>query len=226
MPQKLEVISRAPLFAGLDSEEAARLCSLMSERRFDAGAMIFHEGTPCDGLFLIAAGSVKIFRRSANGMEGTLAVESAPATIAELPLFDDGPYPASVSAVEPVIAYFIGKGEFRDFCRRHPEVTLKVLASVGRRLRNLLELFEGITLESVAQRLARRLLDESRKAGTDHFVIPGTPDELAASLHAVKEVVERTLSRFHEAGYLRVQGMEVGILRRDTIERAAAGEPA
>ncbi len=224
MPPKLEVISRAPLFAGLDAEEAARLSSLMTERLFAAGSTIFQEGTPCDGLFLIASGSVKIFRRSANGMEGTLAVESAPATIAELPLFDEGPYPASVSAVEPVVAYFISKDEFRDFCRHHPEVTLKVLASVGRRLRNLLELFEGITLESVAQRLARRLLDESRRAGADHFVIAGTLEELAASLHAGKHVVERTLSRFHDHGYLSVHGLAVGIQRREAIERAAAGE--
>jgi CRP/FNR family transcriptional regulator len=69
--------------------------------------MLFWEGEDCAGIFLIIQGSVKIFRTSPGGREVMLAIETAPATVAELPLFDGGPYPASVRVVEPVVALFI-----------------------------------------------------------------------------------------------------------------------
>ena len=92
-----------------------------------------------------------------------LSIEAAPATVAELPLFDGGPYPASVRVVEPVVSLFINKSDFQLVCRI-PEVALKVLAVVGRRLRHLVGLVEAITFGSVTQRLARLLLDASKGA--------------------------------------------------------------
>src|SRR2546425_10992557 len=68
------------------------------ERRFAPDEVLFWEGEPCAGLFLIVQGSVKIFRTSSGGREVMLAIETALASVAELPLFDGGPYPASVRA--------------------------------------------------------------------------------------------------------------------------------
>src|ERR1035438_4462159 len=72
------------------------------------------------GIFLIAEGSVKIFKMAPSGREMMLALERAPSTVAELPLFDGGAYPASVRAAEPVVAYFINKADFQSVCREFP----------------------------------------------------------------------------------------------------------
>src|SRR5580704_16763253 len=101
------------------------------ERHFPAGEMLFWEGEACAGIFLIAEGSVKIFRTSPGGREVMLAIEAAPASVAELPLFDGGPYPASVRVVEPVVSLFLNKSDFQQVCRQYPDVALKVLAVVG-----------------------------------------------------------------------------------------------
>src|ERR1019366_7114258 len=122
--------------------------------------MLFWEGEPCAGIFLLTQGSVKIFKTSPNGREMMLALEAAPGTVAELPLFDGGPYPASVRAVEPVVALFVGKSDFQNVCRQHPDVALKVLAVVGRRLRHLVGVVESMTFGSVTQRLARQPLGD------------------------------------------------------------------
>ena len=58
--------------------------------------MLFWDGEPCAGIFPIIQGSLKIFQASPGGREVMLAIESAPTTVAELPLFDGGPYPASI----------------------------------------------------------------------------------------------------------------------------------
>ena len=48
--------------------------------------MLFWEGEPCTGIFLLTQGSVKIFKTSAAGREMMLSMETAPSSVAELPL--------------------------------------------------------------------------------------------------------------------------------------------
>src|SRR5579859_3535042 len=122
-----------PLFAGLSENEIQALAQRTVERHFAPDEMLFWEGEPCAGMFVLIQGSAKIFKTSANGREMMLTLETAPTTVAELPLFDGGPYPASVRAVEPVVALFINKNDFQQFCRQNPDVALKVLAVVGLR---------------------------------------------------------------------------------------------
>src|SRR5262249_56259028 len=157
-------------------------------------------------------GSVKIFRTSPSGSELMLAIETAPSSVAELPLFDDGPYPASVRAVGPVVSLFINKNDFQQVCRQYPDVALKVLAVVGRRLRQLVFLVESMTFGSVTQRLARMLLEASKEAGSATFDLPGTHQEVASRLGTVREVVSRNLRPFLAQGLIAIHDRQVQIL--------------
>ena len=221
---KSEVLVRIPLFAGLSESELQALAQRAVERRFDRDEMLFWEEEPCAGIFLIAEGRVKIFKTSSGGREMTLALESAPSTVAELPLFDGGPYPASVRAVEPVLALFINKADFHQVCRQFPDVALKVLAVVGRRLRHLVGVVEAMTFGSVTQRMARLILDAARQAGRDEFEMTLTHQELSSRLGTVREVVSRNLARFRAEGLIRIQGHQFQILDRAGLEREAEAE--
>ncbi len=219
MVPKLTTLVGIPLFASLNETEIQALAQRAVERRFAPEEMLFWEGEPCAGIFLIVQGSVKIFKTSPGGREMMLALDTAPCTVAELPLFDGGPYPASVRAVEPVVALFVNKAEFQQVCRQYPEVALKVLAVVGRRLRHLVGVVEAMTFGSVTQRLARLLLDRSKQAASDEFELPLTHQELASRLGTVREVVSRNLARFRAEGLLRIEGRQVLILDRPGLER-------
>ena len=69
-------------------------------RRYGHGELLFSEGDPCRGLYIIESGKLRIFKSSPNGREQVLAVEGPGGSVAELPVFDGGPYPASASTVE------------------------------------------------------------------------------------------------------------------------------
>jgi CRP-like cAMP-binding protein len=221
---KFTALSEIALFAALSENEIQVLAQRAVERRFAADEMLFWEGEPCAGVFLIIQGSVKIFRTSPGGREVMLAIETAPSTVAELPLFDGGPYPASVRAVEPVLSLFLNKNDFQQVCRQYPDVALKVLAVVGRRLRHLVGLVETMTFGSVTQRLARMLLDASKAAGADSFDLAVTHQELASRLGTVREVVSRNLARFRGDGLIRIQGHQVQIVDRAGLEREAESQ--
>src|SRR5262245_36838585 len=113
---KAVLLRRIPLFAGLNELEISELARVAMEKRYLAGQSLFQEGDECEGLFVLARGSVKIYRNQPGGREMTLAVERSPGTVAELSLFDGGPYPAGVSAIEELDALLIRKNDFRSVC--------------------------------------------------------------------------------------------------------------
>jgi CRP/FNR family transcriptional regulator len=224
MQLKQKSLSQMTLFAGLSESEIQALAQRAVERHYGSGEVLFWEGEPCAGIFLLTEGSAKIFKTSAAGREMMLSLEAAPCSVAELPLFDGGPYPASVRAVEPVAALFINKSDFHQVCRQFPDVALKLLAVVGRRLRNLVAMVESMTFGSVTQRLARLLLDMSRQTGADEFDLALTHQELASRLGTVREVVSRNLARFRAEGIVQIQGHQLRIVDRESLQREAESQ--
>jgi CRP/FNR family cyclic AMP-dependent transcriptional regulator len=221
---KKDVLRRVPLFASLASAEVEALADRTLVRHFGPGEVLFREGDPCYGVFLLGQGQVKIFKTSPSGREIMLAVESAPSSVAEVPMFDGGTYPATVSALGDVVAYLISTQDFKLVCRQHPEVALKVLTVVGSRLRQLVGVVEAVSFGSVRQRLAQTLLDLGRQAGRNPFAMSMSHQELASRLGTVREVVSRNLSRFQAEGMIRIGKRQVRIIDPGGLEREAETE--
>jgi len=195
----------------------------MLTRRFATGDLIFAEGDPCLGLFVIDTGTVKIFKSSAGGREQVLAIDGPGDSIAEVPVFDGGPYPASAQAVRDSVLLFISKADFRAVCLECPGVALKVLRFVGRRLRSLVSIIEELSFTTVRSRMAALLLRLARaaKPGPDGvaFLLPASNQELAAQIGTVRELVSRNLSRLQAAEIIRIEGRTVTVLSLKALEQ-------
>ena len=50
------VLRKTPLFASLTEEETRALARRTSKKRLQLGDLLFGEGDPCTGLFLVASG--------------------------------------------------------------------------------------------------------------------------------------------------------------------------
>jgi len=115
-----ETLKRVPIFSGLTEAEVVFLAQRTVPRRFSTGETVFAEGEPCTGLYVVESGHVRIFKSSAGGREHVLAIEGPGSSVAELPVFDGGNYPASVSAVDDAILLFVSKQDFQALCLEHP----------------------------------------------------------------------------------------------------------
>ncbi len=209
-----KVLRKTPLFAALNSDEMVALQRRVSSKKYDRRELLFNEGDPCRGLFIVGTGSVRIFKLSPNGREHILSVEGPGSSFAELPVFDGGNYPAAASVSEESELLFISRKDFQDFCREHPEVALKVIAVVGSRLRRLVGIIEELSFTTVRQRLISlivRLAQASNVRTGDgvHVQLNKTQQELAAELGTVRELVSRNLGRLQAEGYLDVDGRNI-----------------
>jgi CRP/FNR family cyclic AMP-dependent transcriptional regulator len=199
VPQVLDVFRRVPIFQGLTETEVQFLAERAVPRTYSKGELLFTEGETCTGLFIVESGGVRIFKSSPNGREQVLTVEGPGSSVAELPLFDGGNYPASTAAVVDSKIYFISKQDFHSLCLIHPQVPLKVLKIVGGRLRKLVAIIEELSFTTVRSRLISvlvRLAKTGKKTPQGIEVqLPPSNQELASEIGTVRELVSRNLSR-------------------------------
>src|SRR5262250_939264 len=208
------ILRKTPLFASLTEIEMQALAARATRKRFQKDEQLFAEEDPCTGLYLVAAGKIRIFKLSPSGREQVLAVEGPGSSFAELPVFDGGDYPAAASAIEDTDILFVSRKDFQNFCREHPDVALKVIAVVGSRLRRLVGIIEELSFTTVRQRLIAlipRLAQAGGVASAEGIRIELTKShqDLAAELGTVRELVSRNRSRLEAEGFLDVEGRKI-----------------
>ena len=208
------VLGKTPLLANLSQPELQNLAARTVRKLFSTGELIFSEGEPCNGLHIIARGKVRIFKTSVNGREQVLALNGPGESVAELPVFDGGPFPASAVAIDDTEMAFISRRDFQAYCMEHPEVSLKVLSVVGQRLRQLVSIIEELSFTTIRQRLISVLVklaqSEGRKSANGiEFQLPSTHQELANQLGTVRELISRNLMRLQAEGLVDVDARRI-----------------
>ena len=131
-----DTLARVELFSGLDKKELHTLAESCQERKYSAGTRIISQGETGVGLYVITSGKVRITRaNNPDRAEEELGTAGAGDVLGEMALLDDLPRSASVTAVEDVTALLLPIWEFRTVLRNHPDIALKLLAVLSRRLR-------------------------------------------------------------------------------------------
>src|SRR5512140_3033771 len=102
---KYEELRGVPYFARLNEDVLGELARIAVTRRFERGDVLFLEGELNDGLYLLRSGRVRIYKTSPEGREQVLAIVGTGESFNEVPVFDDGPNPASAQALEDSEAY-------------------------------------------------------------------------------------------------------------------------
>lgn len=223
---KVAALKRTALFGELSDTDLRALADRASERRLARGEMLFFEGDEARGLYVIVEGAVRAFRESLEGREQVIHVETAGATIAEVPVFDDGKYPSTVAGEEDSVLLFIDKRDVRRLCLEHPQIALAALKLLATRVRRTAALVEQLSLFEVDQRLARLLLAEARARGarqgaslTVELLL--TNQQIAARIGSVREVVSRALNRLQQNGLISVDGRRITIADEAVLQSYA-----
>jgi CRP/FNR family cyclic AMP-dependent transcriptional regulator len=131
-----ETLARVDLFSTLDKKELQVLARSCQERSYSAGTTIFSQGDSGVGLYVVKTGKVRIMLAvDPDKAEEEIAVLGPGDVLGEMALLDDLPRSASVIAIDDVTALLLPVWEFRSVLRQHPDIALKLLAELSRRLR-------------------------------------------------------------------------------------------
>jgi len=213
---KITALRRTALFGELSETELNALSARAVERRLSRGEILFIAGDEARGLYVVVDGAVRASRIGPDGREQIIHIERAPATFAEVPVFDDGKYPSTVTAEEDTIVLFVSKQDVRRLCLEHPLIGLAALKVMAGRLRHCAELVATLSLREVGQRLARLFLEEAMTKGTQtgkgfSVSMPLTSQQIAARVGSVREVVSRALARLQQDGLIVLERRQLTI---------------
>lgn len=209
------------LFAGLDSQQLARIESMCARREYRRGERIFCEDEPVRGFFLVMSGAVKIYRVGPDGRERVLHVVEANDSFAEAALFMDR-YPATAEALEPTTVVEVHREQFCAELHRDARLAVHVIQALVGWLRQLRDALTDLTMKEVPARLATYVLS---LAPTGRFTmdVPMTKTTLAQMLGTTKETLSRVVQRLHRERVLSYRGRQIRILNRARLERIAQG---
>ena len=130
--EKLELLRRVPLFAGLGRREIERLGMLADEVDLPEGRVLMRQGERGDDLFVVVEGGVRVER------DGQLLRDLGQGEIlGEIALVDGGPRSATVTLTAPSRLLVIGHRQFHALMDEFPSVRTHVLATLAARVRNL-----------------------------------------------------------------------------------------
>jgi CRP-like cAMP-binding protein len=209
------------LFSALTPEELAGLGARLRRRRYPKGTVLFVEGDPGTGLYVIESGRVKIVLASPAGRELVVAVRGPGEFIGDMALLDGEPRSADAVAAEDCRVLILPREDFVRFVETHPLAAMRLLAVLSRRLRQTMRQHQDATLLDVSARVASallRLADEQGAPagdGSEARVVPTTLTQagLAAQIGVTRESVNKWLRYFQRRGWLRWEPGRLTLLR-------------
>jgi CRP/FNR family transcriptional regulator len=203
----IALLHRVPVFSTLGQEELARVAEVAVPRRFDAGEVVFREGDESDTCYIVRSGHTRATRAHADGRSITLANFGPGDIFGELAMFDDERRSATVEALENTEAIAILGGDMRRLLREHPDIAVKLISALGRRLRETNERLTRQSFQTVQSRVAAVLSQlvsaaQSEGAGQADVLITSTQADLAQLAGSSRESASRFLAVLERAGVI------------------------
>ncbi|MBY0528239.1 MAG: DUF1003 domain-containing protein [Gemmataceae bacterium] len=173
---ELDLLAKIPLIAKLSRDDLAALAGLLTRREVAAHQTVCWIGERGDDFYIVQSGSVQIVQPDAAGKEVSVSTIGPGGFFGEISLLDGGPRTATVRTASACVLLTLGRDYFLRFVEKHPSAAIHMLAELGRRHRELLEMLRGVQNENTVmeQRLTtgQRFADVlARRIGSWKFII-------------------------------------------------------
>jgi CRP/FNR family transcriptional regulator len=201
------LLGRVPVFEALRPEDLVRVADVAVPRSFRGGEVVFREGDDSDTCYVVRSGHARAVREHGDGRQITLATFGPGDFFGELAMFDDERRSATIEAVDALDVLGIPGVDMRVLLSRHPEIAVKLVISLGRRLRAANERLARQSFQTVQSRVAAvltQLVDQARAegAGERDVLVTATQAELAQLAGASRESASRFLAVLERAGVI------------------------
>jgi CRP-like cAMP-binding protein len=220
-----QLLRRVPVFETLGQDDLARVAQVAVPRRFSAGEVVFREGDESNTCYVVRKGLARAVTEHSDGRSITLANFGPGDIFGELAMFDNERRSATVETVEDTEVIAILGGDMRRLLREHPDIAVKLVAALGRRLRETNERLARQSFQTVQSRVASVLAQlvataraDGAGVGDGGVLITSTQADLAQLAGSSRESASRFLAVLERAGII-TQGRG-----RLTVHDAAALE--
>ena len=215
-------VARVPVFAGLSADDQQRVEALARPTHLQAGETAYSAGDPRSQLMVLHMGRLKVFRLAADGSEQIVRVLGPGDFTGEgAVLSGQRPEDYAVALDESWVCVFHHE-DLEALIRSHPEIGLRMLATVSERLSDAEHRLHSLTSRDVENRLADYLLGLPSSGGAGGFTVtlPLAKKDVASLLDTTPESLSRALRSLADQGLIVIGvGRSIAIKQPDRLQR-------
>jgi CRP-like cAMP-binding protein len=188
------------------------------------GNMVFSQGEPHDGIFIIERGQVRVYYTAPSGREVTLAYWTPGHFIGGPEIRGGGVHIWSGVAIEDCAITELPSAALQKLLAQMPDFALALIDGLIAKGKCYSSMAQMLGTRSVIERLAQYLLNLSELYGcTEGRAIiinrKVTHDQIAAMVGSTRQWVTMMLKRFQAKGILAIDGNVMRIKRVDLLEK-------
>jgi CRP-like cAMP-binding protein len=225
LEESVALLGAVPVFETLGPEDLRRVAEVAVRRRFDAQQVIFREGDESDTCYVVRRGHARAVRENADGRTIALAHFGPGDIFGELAMFDNERRSATIETLDPVDAVAVAGSDMRRLLREHPDIAVKLVIALGRRLREANERLTRQSFQTVQSRVAvvlGQLVEQARSeggGGERDVLVKITQSDIAQLAGSSRESASRFLAVLERAGVITQGRGRITVHDPDALKR-------
>jgi CRP-like cAMP-binding protein len=227
----VQLMSRSPVFNGLDEAIFADVFARANLRTVQAGGAFFHQGDPAIAFYILTAGHVKLVRVTPDGHQILSRFVGSGQEFGITSTLSGFAHPMSAQAIENCQALVWAGEVLAQMMEEQTGIALNVVRVLTMRNLQLQHRYQELLTESVEQRLAQALLNLLSTMGRDIdngtlIDMPLTEEDLAALTGTTMYTVSRMLNKWQRAGLVEATRRRIVVCCPDALKRVATHSAA
>jgi len=199
-----DILAGCDLFRDLTEESLAKLVAISIVRNYQKGHVIFRQGDPCPGIFVVGRGLVRIVKVAPSGKEHVLHLAGPGTTFAEVAAIGRFACPASAEVLEDAQCVLVTQDRLDRALETDHLLCLQLMRGFAGWVRHLVGLLDDIVLRDAAGRVAQHLLQAERAGSEGVVTLAMLKKDLASHLNLTSETLSRTFRRLADAGLIEM----------------------
>lgn len=217
-------LREAGFFCELPKESLQELERIKYASGYPQGAVLFVEGQPPRGVYIVCSGRVKLSTTSRDGKTLILRIAQGGEVLGLHATVSGKPYELTAETLQPCQLDFIKREEFLRFLQKHGDACLNAAKHLSQTCHNAYEMIRSLGLShSVSEKMARLLLEWASDGETTgegiRIKVSLTHEEMAQLIGTSRETVTRVLGEFREKQLAQLRGSTLLIKNKAALER-------
>lgn len=217
--RKIGYLSTIDIFRDMTPDDLAALDRMTRMNTVQRGQILYAPGETGEMLFLLKRGRVQLYKLSVDGRKLILATLGPETFFGDMSLLGQQMASAFAEAVEDSTVCLMTRDDVEALLLRKPQVALRLLEAMGRRLLETEGRLEDVAFKRVPARVAGLLLRlaEGESGGEVHQ----SHQELAETLGVYRETVTNALDRLKEAGAIEIGRRRIRVRNEQLLRQMA-----
>ncbi|MBX9393917.1 Crp/Fnr family transcriptional regulator [Streptomyces sp. TRM72054] len=222
-------LAEVDIFCDLSEPEMEAIAAAAPMKTYAAGEMLYTPAQPCEVLFILKRGRVRIFRVSTDGRALTTAIISPGTIFGEMVLLGQRMYDSYAEAIDDAVVCVMSRADVHRFLLADARIAARITEILGRRLADLEQRLSDSVFKSVAQRIATTLITLTTaqppagplRPGARHPQIALTHEQLAALAGTSRETCTKVLRDLADRHLIRLARGRITVLDPERLEDAS-----